>query len=65
MPHYYQPWSEVIKEDETWKKAVNRFIKKGFSEEEIKRQHESWKIEKLQKRFKEEKEKKVRSFYES
>jgi hypothetical protein len=50
MPHTISTWKEVIadtKTDPTWHKAFSRFIKKGYSETELKQQHQAWKSQQV------------------
>jgi len=43
MPHKYEHFIAATEEDPVWKKAIARFIKKGYSLAEIKKQHKAWK----------------------
>ena len=53
MPHdLKQTWKTAMQEDPMWKKAVSRFIKKGYSLEELQRQHEAWKVKSMMSKSK-------------
>jgi hypothetical protein len=47
MPHTPRTWKEAMQDDPTWKKAVKRMIKRGYSEAELQKQHEAWQVRPL------------------